>query len=545
MANVDKAAAPLPIDTAFKLPSPPPTWPQGGGFATGEIDLGGLQVRQVTTFRKISTADSGAAFLEPSSIPDGFSMLGCYAQPSHQPLFGWVLVAKTNAADQSGQILKQPTDYTLVSNNDNAHFWLPAPPDGFKAVGLVVTASPEKPPLDKIYCVRNDFTDEAEAESPIWGDAGGNMNVYGLRAKARGSNGKSAVRVGTFTVQTNDNNTLLPLSCLINKSSAFSSMPNKAQIEAVFGSYAPYIYFHPDEKYLPSSVNWYFSNGVLLYKKGEESNPVPVKPDGSNLPQGGSNDGLYWLDLPAGPDGDRVKKGDLASAMAYLHIKPVQGGLATDIQVWVFYPFNGPAAAKVPFINRIELGRIGEHVGDWERVTLRISNLDGTLQRVYFAQHGGGQWVDASQLEFSGGNRFVVYSSRNGLAAYPKAGLVLQGGGVVGLRNDAAKSAMVMDTGARFAVVAGEGAAEPPWLNYYRKWGPTRNFDFVEEVKHIVNRLLSDSARKQLEKLVNGLPKEVFGVDGPVGPKTKAIWDGDENGHAGPFIIEVLQDGPI
>ncbi|KAG6391411.1 hypothetical protein SASPL_149165 [Salvia splendens] len=522
-SNVKSAAVPLPIDTVFKLPSPPPTWPPGGGFATGEMDLGGLQVRQVTTFQKISTtykggpADLGATFLEPSPIPDGFTMLGSYAQPNNQPLFGWVLVAKTNAVDTLGQILKQPTDYTLISTNDDAHFWLPTPPDGFRAIGLVVTASPEKPALDKICCVRADFTDEAETKSQIWG------NVYVVR----GSNAKS-VSVGTFTIQGNDNNTLTPLSCLINKDSALSAMPNQAQIEAVFASYAPFMYFHPREKYLPSSVNWYFSNGALLFKKGEESNPVAVLPEGSNLPQGGTNDGLYWLDLPAEPDGTRVKMGDLPSAMAYLHFKPVLGGSATDIQVWVFYPFNGPAAAKVGPFKRVELGKIGEHVGDWEHVTLRISNLDGILRRVYFAEHGGGQWVDSSELEFSGGgNRFSVYSSRNGHAAYRKAGLVVQGGDFVGLRNDAAKSAVVMDTGARFAVVAGEGVVEPPWLNYYRKWGPTRSYDTVEELKN-AGKFLPGFLKKQLAKLVNGLPPEVFGEDGPIGPKMKNNWDGDE-----------------
>ncbi|CAN6994854.1 unnamed protein product [Brassica rapa subsp. trilocularis] len=69
----------------------------------------------------------------------------------------------------------------------------------------------------------------------------------------------------------------------------------KVQIDALFKTYAPLIHFHKDEKYLPSSVNWFFSNGALLYKKGEESNPVPVEPNGSNLPQGEANDGLYWF----------------------------------------------------------------------------------------------------------------------------------------------------------------------------------------------------------------------------------------------------------
>ncbi|GFZ02733.1 beta-hexosaminidase 2 [Actinidia rufa] len=47
-----KNTKPLPIENLFKLPSPIPTWQPGGVFGRGTIDLGGLQVRQVSTFTK-------------------------------------------------------------------------------------------------------------------------------------------------------------------------------------------------------------------------------------------------------------------------------------------------------------------------------------------------------------------------------------------------------------------------------------------------------------------------------------------------------------
>lgn len=541
ISNINSSDA-LPIDTIFKLPSPLPTWPAGGGFATGEIDLGGLLVRQTTSFDKVWTAydggpdNLGATFFEPS-IPDGFSMLGSYAQPNSQPLFGWVLVGKSsNGIDDT---LKQPTDYSLIRPNDNSpYFWLPTPPDGYKSVGLVVTASPVKPPLDKIRCVRADFTDEAETERLIWGQ--GEVNVYGLRPKTRGTNAKQ-LSLGTFGIIQENDNTTLPLSCLINKNSTSNySMPNQSQIEAVFKTYAPYIYLHPDETHLPSSVNWYFSKGVLLYKKGDGDGdgtspapvPVPVEPNGSNLPVGGSNDGSYWLDLPTDKEaGSVVKRGDLESAEGYLHVKPVFGGTCTDIQVWIFYPFNGPATAKLGIIEKVPLGKIGEHVGDWEHVTLRISNFDGILYRVYFAEHSGGQWVDSHLLEFQSGNRFVAYSSLSGHATYYKAGVSMQGGNDFGLRNDTAKSDKVVDTGKRFSVVAAEaeaeGVVEPPWINYYRKWGPTTSYDIAKEVEKVAN-LLPGNLKVQFEKLVKALPAEIFGEDGPTGPKMKNNWNGDE-----------------
>ncbi|KAK7323792.1 hypothetical protein VNO77_27284 [Canavalia gladiata] len=230
-------------------------------------------------------------------------------------------------------------------------------------------------------------------------------------------------------------------------------MPNLQQIKALLQAYAPIMYLHPDEKYMPSSVNWLFSNGALLYKKGQESNPVPVELNGINLPQDPNNDGAYWLDLPADDDNkERVKKGDLRSANSYVHVKPMLGGTFTDIAIWVFFPFNGPARLKLEFFT-IKLGKIGEHVSDGEHVTLRVSNFNGQLWQVYFSKHRKGTWVDASRLEFQYGNKPVVYSSLHGHALYPYAGLSLHGAEIdglnkIGLRNDTAKSGMIMDMGA-------------------------------------------------------------------------------------------------
>ncbi|KAK1373834.1 hypothetical protein POM88_030027 [Heracleum sosnowskyi] len=70
-----------------------------------------------------------------------------------------------------------------------------------------------------------------------------------------------------------------------------------------------------------------------------------------------------------------------------------------------------------------------------------------TARHTGFSEHSKGQWVSAPQLEFENGNKPVTYSSLNGHAFYPKPGLVLQGSGGIGIRNDTAKSKNVMDTG--------------------------------------------------------------------------------------------------
>ncbi|XP_042481609.1 uncharacterized protein LOC122062041 [Macadamia integrifolia] len=518
----------LPITKMFNLPSPLPTWPPGTGFASGSINLGGLEVCQVSTFTKVwATLEGGldnlgATFFEPSSIPVGFFMLGCYSQPNNKPLFGWVLAGKDNGIDA----LKMPVDYTLVWSSEslkikqdgNGYIWLPTPPEGYRAMGHVVTSSPEKPPLDKIRCARLDLTDQCKLDALIWradkesSTNGLKIDVYGLRPTITTGTQPQGVYTGAFIAQVGDGDVAssLPIACLRNTNgSNLSAMPNLSQIKALVEAFSPWIYFHPNELYLPSSVSWFFNNGALLYKKGEESKPELIDSNGINLPQGGSNDGTYWLDLPIdGGAKEKVKKGDLQSSQVYLHVKPMFGATFTDISLWVFYPFHGPVRAKVVLIN-ILLGKTGEHVGDWEHITLRISNFTGELWRVYFSKHGKGKWLDASQVEFEGGNKVVSYASLNGHGFYPKAGLVLQGNTRlgIGIRNDTSKSKIVMDTGLRSDIVSAkylDTVIEPPWLNFAGKWGPKISYETAEEV-------------------IESLPHE-----GSTGPKMKNCWNGDE-----------------
>ncbi|CAK8532157.1 unnamed protein product [Lathyrus sativus] len=534
-----------PVDTIFKLPIVSTNWPPGSGFASGIIDLGGIEVSQVSTFNKIwATYDGGpdnqgATVFEPTGIPQGFSMLGSYSQPNNKPLFGYVLVAKdvSSTSTTTNSTLRKPIDYTLVFNtsslkvtqDSSCYIWLPIAPDGYKALGHVVTITQDKPPLDKIKCVRSDLTDQCESSSWIWGS--NDINFYDVRPINRGAQAPG-VSVGTFVAQNGGEASLPSISCLKNLNSISKIMPNLLQINSILQVYSPLMYVHPDEEYLPSSVNWFFSNGALLYKKGEESTPVAIAQNGINLPQDPNNDGTYWLDLPADDaNKDRVKKGNLQSAESYVHVKPMLGGTFTDIAMWIFYPFNGPGRAKVKFID-IKLGKIGEHVGDWEHVTLRVSNLDGKLWKMYFSQHSKGEWVDSSQLEFQTENnkRPVFYSSLHGHASYPHEGLVLQGKNGIGIRNDSAKSSMIMDLG-KFVLVSAEYlepfVVEPSWLKYFREWGPKIDYDLDEELRK-VEKILPWKLKDVFENIIRSLPKEVLGEEGPTGPKVKSNWSGDE-----------------
>ncbi|XP_030516023.2 LOW QUALITY PROTEIN: uncharacterized protein LOC115729550 [Rhodamnia argentea] len=549
-----------PQPEPFSLPAPIPQWPPGQGFASGRINLGEIEVCKVNRFEYIwgwnlsRDERKGVSFYRPAAIPDGFFCLGHYCQSNDRPLRGFVLVAREvissgieppdQCTSDKSPALEEPVDYTLVWSSDDGgedgvegcFFWLPQAPEGYKPMGLLVTNQPAKPALEEVRVVRSDLTDTCENHHVILSLISKYpqlpFTVCSTRPTHRGMLGKG-VSVGTFFCSSfwisGDEQCV---SCLKNCNLSLNAMPNLDQVHAVINHYGPTVFFHPDEVFLPSSVSWFFENGSQLYSKG---NPVgePIDISGSNLPSGGKNDGEYWIDLPSDGRKDSIKNGNLDSAKLYVHVKPALGSTFTDIVMWIFCPFNGPATLKVGM--SIPLS-IGQHVGDWEHFTLRISNFTGELWSIYFSQHSGGQWVDACDLEFIDGNKVAVYSSKSGHASYPHPGTYIQGSKKlgIGIRNDAARSDFKVDSSTSYELVAaeylGDGVVgEPFWLQYMRKWGPTITYDSRTKLDKTIKSLpvmLGHSVAYIFDKL----PAELSGEDGPTGPKEKNNWVSDERG---------------
>ncbi|XP_044467148.1 uncharacterized protein LOC123197030 [Mangifera indica] len=548
-----------PEPQPFSLPSPLPKWPQGQGFATGRIHLGELEVFQVTEFESIWSCNllhgkaKGATFYKPVGIPDGFYCLGHYCQSNNQPLRGSLLVARdaTASETQAGNLddslldlpaLRKPVNYSLIWRTDphydhSGYFWLPNPPVGYKAMGIVVTITPEEPEPEEVRCVREDLTDICETCDVIISMDSNHskfpFQVWSHRPCIRGMFARG-VSVGTFYCGTYlESEEQLDIVCLKNLDPTLHAMPNLNQIHALINHYGPTVFFHPDEEYMPSSVPWFFKNGALLYQDGKKKGE-PIDYRGLNLPCGGENDGAFWIDLPEEDEArNYLKKGNLETAELYVHVKPILGGTFTDIVMWVFCPFNGPATFKIGLMS-IEMTKIGEHVSDWEHFTLRINNFTGELWKVYFSEHSGGGWVHAFNLEFIEGNKPIVYSSKHGHASFPHPGTYLQGSSKlgIGVRNDCAPSKFSVDSSAKYQIIAaeylGDGAiTEPCWLQYMREWGPTIVYDSRSELDKIIN-LLPFFVRFSVENLFDLFPTELYGEEGPTGPKEKDNWLGDE-----------------
>ncbi|CAN6485825.1 unnamed protein product [Victoria cruziana] len=547
----------------FSLPSPIPSVPAGGGFATGRIHIGEIELAQVTELEKVWSCtllqrkNRGVTVYKPVRIPDGFHCLGYYCQPNDEPLRASLLLARDLGSSKEEKsyttvlglgnhctapkspALQKPLNYISIWRTDGwnetnysatGYFWLPCPPDGYKAMGCVVTNNPDKPSTEEVRCVRADLTESCETYSLMLELS--SFQVWNVRPFKRGMWEKS-VSVGTFFCTAICNSDAeLSISCLKNVNLCLHAMPSLNQIHALIRNYGPTVFFHPDEIYLPSAVSWFFENGALLCRRGYTMAEA-IDSNGSNLPCDGSNDGEYWIDLPCDDRRHYVKLGNIENAELYVHVKPVLAGTFTDIAMWVFCPFNGPATLKIG-LKSISLGKIGQHVGDWEHFTLRINNFTGELWSIYYSQHSSGEWVAAYDLEYIEGNKAAVYSSRNGHASFPRPGVYLQGSSRlgIGIRNDAARSDLYVDSSVKYKIVSAEylgdgGIEEPCWINYMREWGPKVTYNSRAELEKIIG-LLPVTVRFTVENIFNKLPTELYGEEGPTGPKEKNNWVGDE-----------------
>ncbi|KAG0472413.1 hypothetical protein HPP92_016959 [Vanilla planifolia] len=161
-----------------------------------------------------------------------------------------------------------------------------------------------------------------------------------------------------------------------------------------------------------------------------------------------------------------------------------------------------------------------------------MSNFDGEMIEMYFSEHSFGTWMVVSEMEFEEGKP-VAYASLNGHAFYSKEGLVLRGSDElgIGIRNDAAKGKARMDAGevrgCGGGVLAGGGGGGAGVVGVSEEWGPKVEYKVDKELQKL-ERLLPKNLVKALRKLVDRLPAEVLGEEGPTGPKLKSSWDGDE-----------------
>lgn len=328
--------------------------------------------------------------------------------------------------------------------------------------------------------------------------------------------------------------------------------PTRAQLEQMIELVGPRYVLHAEESFCPSSVEWFLARATL--RRTDDASWTPAT---GKLPAGGRDDGAYWLEI-----GEEHRRGDLDSAVAYVNAKYYTYWI--DLQFWFFYPHNGPGKGYLEFrsivgtsdTDTINLEPMGQHGGDWEHCTVRLELASRTVLGVYMAAHSGGEWVQPGKFTTENG-RPVVFSSRNGHGGYKGEGMngsnktsIELGVGTLTfqLRNDTDAGTKFIDANSRYEIVsaidcsspdaiAGDGflgseLTPPTWLSYCRRWGPRKTYDRSWIKTTITVSLgvisLSSADEEAAAAIMDALPEEYLGENGPTGPSRKAAWTQQE-----------------
>jgi hypothetical protein len=192
--------------------------------------------------------------------------------------------------------------------------------------------------------------------------------------------------------------TLLTLALLASLAAApaRAAEPSPAVIRAAIERYAPLVYLHPKESFLPTSADRFFGISTPAVWEGHPGRKLK----------------------DSGPS----RRGDLGHAESYVHAKLY--GNHIDLQWWFLYAYNGPGTAYFKYLGMngryhplpdANMEPCGRHEGDWEGMTVRI-DYAGKLLGAWVNQHDGGIALRPEQFFKSG--RTIVYASRNGHATY-------------------------------------------------------------------------------------------------------------------------------
>lgn len=293
----------------------------------------------------------------------------------------------------------------------------------------------------------------------------------------------------------------------------------KDDLENLVNQFAPIVYFNENEKYFPTTAEKFVSSCYEV-----EGNGLSLK---NRDPE--------------------TTVGDLENAKVYVNVKIYPEESYVDIQYWFLYAFNGPGTVFIepkigPSIERV-IEPCGQHEGDWEHITVRISLDDKQLQQVYLSQHDGGQWIPRKASYWGQEHdlfpdRPVFYSSKFGHAAYisqsknfthTKDMTLFE----FRLVNDTEQPDKSLDSKGRCEIIGIQlnnedildlyDFAKPDWMKYTGNWGKVLTQRPSEEILNIHVLGTKLSIKKVMQDA--GMYEQCEQECGPIPPWGKYSWD--------------------
>lgn len=524
-----------------------------------------------------SGAKFNAAFYRASyPAGQGFAEIATFGTAHYSAPYGMV-VAKQLVSGA----LAHPVDFTMIwadsgSGADrDGSFWRPVPPPGYVSLGDVAQTGYSKPVLTDFYCVHNSLVVEGKASGGgqfLWNDresgADNDFSAFFIQPK----DPSVAISVGGFVGMQGHYDDNKPENrpseavtgkvwCLkANAVKAVAAPTSLSHAYDLISSFAPELRMHQDEQFLPDDPAPILSHPGTVLRWGITANKSDNEDGFNNFtftqlgstptsertlrddvqkalshPRASEANFTYYLDYSLDLVG-----GDMGRARAYVRIQP-KDGVFTDIQYWIFYPWNGPGKFRVSagdLEKNFYVGTVGRHYSDWESISVRVSNKNVWWPGQYWADNisisrhsfEGVMSVHDSSMRYQNG-RPIVYSARDSHAMYFSSGehfyerVASESFGLgtfaIDLRDITSNSANVLQLfqPGRSILVSSAWPSlnpEPPaWFYFAGQWGG------YEKLKYAIGSVFGYDISPQYE-IGNGKP----------GLIQRGIWDVAERSNA-------------
>jgi hypothetical protein len=226
------------------------------------------------------------------------------------------------------------------------------------------------------------------------------------------------------------------LLSLVLATSGFIACGLQASAQAVSLSviqqYAPSIYLNAYDNNHPASVDSFFAQSILLGPNGNTiASTVTPAVLAANTPFGNymtPTNGVFPSSSNDFESGSPITSigNNTGLSTAPVYVKTIDNGNSIDLKYYLFYTWNGfqgfQAGVITDFVTQpyyFNWASFALHYGDWEHVTVRISEDTTTLLGVFYSEHGDAAFVANPSMD---GTHPIVYSGWNSHANYPTSG---------------------------------------------------------------------------------------------------------------------------
>ena len=424
-----------------------------------------IDVQSINSFHWIYN-DSGTGADDDFSIwrPNTDAYPGYYSLGdigvSHHGAPGSTYIVKAD-----GELLAAPVDYYRTwgdwgsGGDHDVSFWQPIAPEGYTCLGNIAQRNYDKPSTDLMRCIKSDVLLRGYA-SWVWDDSGSGAD-WDAGVWTAMPHSSKGLPTGGFISRNSHSDNGGDVYWVLNKDYINQQGYGLAtDITALATAIAPRIWMYSGESYFPSSVEFFLANThdtgerlVTNESLGCAECTDPVFLDGER-PTGDYTPPNYVIVVP---------KGNGVTDLVYFQLYPYNMGKSVCIGAELWGECVG---------SRI---RVGNHVGDWEHLTIRLQ--DGQPSQVYLSQHGWGEtftWGD-SRLQMVDGHP-VVYSAEGSHGLYSTADshvyMTLPNGTEL---EDDTNAGSAWDSWNNLVIVdwkpVGSYEGSLSWLNYSGDWG--------------------------------------------------------------------------